>query len=228
MNDKILNKLNLAIIFLAITFAMDAQGQTHNQDVTWLNCHIDIENPQTKNKQRILIEPFPADKFKHRMFSIGIYVSFENNVGIDNVLPGYKRDYGWGATCSCSDNELKANAVLHHNSAKSRYPAHIIVIYQPPIEETGIAPTTSFSVKNRPNINPEKSLGRSDITIKEIPYESTAMAAIERATLAMKQKEAEEKVKSMATAIQGAKYQAELERLLKLQAEKMRLNGRRQ
>jgi hypothetical protein len=162
------------------------------------------------------------------MFSIGIYVSFENNVGIDNVLPGYVRDYGWGASCICSEKETKANAVLIHNSEIRRYPAHIIVSYQPPFEETGIAPTTTFSVKNRPNINPEKSPDRSDITIKEIPYEFTANAAVERATLAMKQQRAEEKAKSMATAIQGAKYQAELDRLIKLEAEKMRLRGRRQ
>ncbi len=228
MNITLFNKVNLLAFLVALTCVMEAQGQTHNQEVSWLNCHIDIENTDTKNKQRILIEPFPVDRFKHRMFSIGIYVSLENNVGIDNVLPGYVRDYSWGTTSSCSDNESKANAVLHHNSAKRRFPAHIIVSYQPPIEETGIAPTTTFSVRNRPNNKSEEPQGRSDISIEEIPNEFTAKAGLERATLAFKQKEAEEKVKKMASAAKSAKLQAETDRLIKLQAERMRLNGRRQ
>jgi hypothetical protein len=229
MTNKFLNKLNLAVIVLAMTFATYAQAQSFSERVHWVNCHIDIVNPATKNKQRILIEPFPVLHYEDRLRKIEIYISFENNVGIGNVFPGYERDYGFGRTCFCgSGSEKKEDALRFHESKKREEPAHIIVIYQPPIEETGIAPTKTFSIKNRPNINPEKSSDRGGITIKEIPYESTTKAAVERVTLAMKQKEAEEKVKKMAIAAKSAKLQVETDRLIKLQTEKMKLRGRRQ
>ncbi len=218
MINKFLNKFNLAVILLAMAFAMDAQGQHFKTDSIYCY-YVNFNRTDYTQDKTIPVYTYVSDIVLYRP---------------DDALKRFAK-FSIAAGEATADDGFTFIMRDKQQYDKSHEPGYSYIDRNERIHITKKAtlPADWLTTDDIPKIleEPKSSKNNSSsagLTIKEGSYNTDTKAAVERVTLAMKQQKAEEKIKSMASAAKSAKLQAETDRLIKLQVEKMKLRGRRQ